>query len=302
MEAKARTFKVHRAFPVDVFVERMKREVVEACAPFTCRRAKEDCLDLPAKVKLRRSYPPSAKVLRMMESLIEDDRVVLEGGRAVVPANVLEERLRVLELTGGWIEGVPVHSDKLALLRDTIDELRENSLAPVLVWASRTPPLLASALVAAGVGPDDAQRKATAACTDASLYRPLVMSARSEGVGVIHGPTPQEEREEVQAAWRAGDLWCVVAHPGVAGAGLNWQHVKASVYYDQPLGMITRQQSEDRVHRHGLKHQALYYDLTMEDGPDEAVADAHDSQRDAELGLLSWLADKIDEISGVSDG
>lgn len=70
---------------------------------------------------------------------------------------------------------------------------------------------------------------------------------------------------------------------------MNWQHAKATVYFSQPLGTIIRQQSEDRVHRLGLKHTALYYDLVMEDGPDLAVALAHSRQASAERAMLDWL-------------
>jgi hypothetical protein len=292
MERKGRRFRLSRAYPVDVHRERMRTEVVSAIASFTCRRAKEDCLDLPPKVQMTRSTPMDGEVTDLMVGLIEHDRAVLSDGHAVVPANILEERLRVLELSGGWLEGRPVHSLKLGLLRDTLAEIDEEigPRAPRLVWAARTRPLLASALVACGEDPDVALMAGTTAADDSGEYAALVQSCRRRGVGLIHGPTPDRERDRIQQAWRAGDITTVVAHPAVAGAGLNWQHVRASVYYDQPLGTIHRQQSEDRVHRHGLAHTALYYDLVLEGGPDAAVMAAHRDQRDAERALLAWLA------------
>lgn len=302
MEGKRGSFRVSRAYAVGVNVGRVREEVMAPMAPYTARRAKEDCLDLPPKVRMLRLYDAPAEVSRLMLDLLEDDRAVLADGHAVTPANILEERLRCLELTGGWLGGRPVHHAKLDLLREVLAEVEEGSPGPLCLWASRTRELLACALAAGGVAPGEAQARASAACpSDGEVvqaeYTSCVELAARGGVGLIHGPTPEGRRESIQAAWRAGDLRAVVAHPGVAGAGLNWQHVVTTVYYSQPLGTIARQQSEDRVHRHGLRHAAVYYDLCMAAGPDLAAARAHAAQRDAELEVLAWLARTIAECS-----
>lgn len=286
MAKKGRTFKLHRAFVVDVDVRKLTREVMPIIAPFTVSRRKEDCLNLPEKVMSVRAVDMSPRVARMMADLVEEDRLVL-GSSVIVPSNVLEERLRVMELSGGFIAGVPVHSQKLELLRDLLeDELDEDPLSkPRLIWASRTKPLMAAALVAAGVAPDEALH------WDFDDYQSVLARAWKGGVGLIHGQTTEAKRVSVQAAWRAGEIHTVVAHPGVAGAGLNWQHVRVSIYYDQPLGSIARQQSEDRVHRKGLEHTAVYYDLVLRGGPDSEVLMAHREQRSVEGALLRWLVD-----------
>lgn len=292
-------FIIGRAYPVDIHTELMQREILGPMAPFTTRRKKDDCLDLPEKVYLTRYYdlPPAA--LRAMEGLLEDDRAVLESGRVVVPRNVLEERLRTLELTGGWIEGEPVHFGKLSLLRDVLAEIRDalGDGAPACVWASRSREIVACALVAAGASPEHAQQAASAAYPPGeaqavtSEYRSIIERCSRERVGILHGPTPDRDRDAIQEKWKSGSYHTVVAHPGVAGAGLNWQHVKATVYYSPPLGTIARQQSEDRVHRHRLKHTALYYDCMLAGGPDEAVVMAHRQQRDAAQAILDWMSE-----------
>lgn len=296
MSSKGKRFRVRRAYATGVKVGRVKEEVLEVAKPFTVRRSKEECLDLPPKVRLVRSYRETPDISRLMRGLIDDDRAVLESGHAVVPDNVLEERLRVLELTGGWLEGRPVHCEKLQLLADVSTDLPDG---PVLCWASRTREMAACALIMAGVAPGKAQHMASQACppdspVSAEAYSECLDRALAGGVGVISGRTPGQARDRIQDAWRSGSLRCVVAHPGVAGAGLNWQHVVSTVYYSPCLGSISRQQSEDRVHRHGLRHTAVYIDLVMESGPDQAASDAHRSQIDAELSVLKWLRDRLD--------
>ena len=295
-----RGFSMHRSYPVSIYQKKLEREILKPMAPFTCRRRKQDCLDLPPKVYMTRYVRLGKKAERMMRDLIEDDRAILDDGRAVVPDNILEEKLRTLELTGGWLAGEPVHTDKLAVLRDVFGEIDEayGERAPVVVWCSRVRELLAAAMVAAREKPAEAQRRASLAqpsesTLDGKAYQSIVRFCEKRGVGIIHGPTGTRDRDRVQELWKAGKLRSVVAHPGVAGAGLNWQHVKATVYYSPPIGTISRQQSEDRVHRKGLTHDAVYYDLVVEGGPDEAVVAAHRDQKNAATAMLNWLLGHI---------
>ena len=303
--SKSGQINLSRAIVLDVDRGKLEREFLTMVAPFSCHRTKEECLDLPEKVYLRRSVDMDRDVARLMTGLLEEDRAIMGDGHVVVPSNVLESRLRTLELAGGWLDGRPAHCLKLDLLREVLSEIE----GPTLVWCSRTRTLLGAALVAAGFTPQEALDRASRAHppaadedgearVDSREYRAIIAAARSAGVGVIHGPTKDADRDETQSAWRSGEIRTVIANPGVAGAGLNWQHVVASVYYDQPLGMILRQQSEDRVHRHGLKHTALYYDLYLSGGPDEAVAMAHSEQISTEAAMLEWLSTAIDGMTG----
>ncbi len=293
-------FNINRAYPVSVDQVKLKNEILAPMAPFTTRRAKEDCLDLPPKVFMRRQFRLPAAAERIMDDLVEEDRAVLESGTVIVPQNILVENLRTYQLCGGWLAGEPVHDGKLRLLEEVLGEIRENlgSDAPILVWARGSRELVGSALVAAGTPPREAFSKVSACYPPGesapvrALYVRSVKDAEGKGVGLIHGPTADSERDRIQDEWKAGRLRVVVAHPGVAGAGLNWQHVKASVYYSSPGGSIARNQSEDRVHRKGLEHTALYYDLTVEGGPDEAVVMAHRREINVEAALLQWLADR----------
>ena len=53
--------------------------------------------------------------------------------------------------------------------------------------------------------------------------------------------------------------------------------------------MTLRAQSEDRMHRKGRETVAMYYDLVVSGGPDEAIARAHQEQRAAAIAVLEWL-------------
>lgn len=296
-------FNLARAYPRGIETDLLSDEILKPMIPITSERRKEDCLDLPEKVYMRRSYTLPRSAERAMQDLVEDDRAVLESGHVVTVENPLVERLRTIELTGGFLDGQPLHTGKLDLLRDVLAELRDNlgDKAPILIWASRSRELLACGMVAAGVKPKMALEAAGEAyvrrddetwVVDGSKYRYCLQKVQAGSAAVIHGPTPTAERDAIQSDWRAGRIHTVAAHPGVAGAGLNWQHVRATIYFSPPLGVIARRQSEDRVHRRGLKHTALYYDLVAEGGPDEAVYQAHRDQTDAAIALLDWMRDR----------
>lgn len=280
-----------QSYPVDVHQALIDEDLLRPMAPYTVRRTTEECIDLPPMIRMRRTYRPDARVLRMMNELIEEDRTFLESGRAVTVENALVERLRTVELASGWLEDTIIHDGKVRLLDTVADEIDEvaSSSAQRLVWCSRTRELLTCALVLAGKNVSDAMSAGTIASNDNRLYRDVITSCRRRGVGIIHGRTPDRDRESIQSDWRSGRIRDVCAHPGVAGAGLNWQHVKAMIYFSQPLGIITREQSEARVQRFGLKHRLMCFDLCMERGPDLAIAEAHSQQRNTVRAILDWM-------------
>lgn len=276
-----------RAYPVSIQQALVDADILLPMAPYTVRRTTEECIDLPPIIRMRRTYKPDARVLRMMDELIEEDRTFLESGRAVLVENALTERLRTVELASGWIEDAIVHDGKVKLLVSTAKEIDEtvSPSAQRLVWASRTRELLTCALVLSGASADEAMQLGS----DQSAYRDTVDRCRRANVGIIHGRTSDRDRDRIQADWRSGAIRDVCAHPGVAGAGLNWQHVKVMIYFSQPLGTIAREQSEARVQRFGLKHRLMCFDLCMEGGPDLAIAEAHAEQRSAARAILDWM-------------
>ena len=271
-------------FPVKMDQQRLNDDVLQFTKPATCVRKKKDCLDLPDKVMVLRRFDLTGAAAEAMYGLIEEDRAVIDG-IDVVPDNELEHRLRCLELCGGWLAGMPVHAGKLQLLADLLESLGESFSPPsTIIWAARRLEVKGAALVAAGMSPDEALHAAVE-MSDADS----VSYAGRNGVGILNGMVSPAERIEINRRWVNRDYKAVVAHPQVAGAGMNWQFASATVYFGQPLGVTLRAQSEDRMHRKGRETVAMYYDLVVSGGPDEAIARAHQEQRAAAIAVLEWL-------------
>lgn len=271
-------------FPVGINQDRLNSDVLDYLKPVSCVRMKRDCLQLPDKVKVLRRFDLPERAQRMMDDLVEEDRAIVDGVD-VVPSNALVAKLRCLELTGGWLAGMPVHSGKLEALRGLLDEIDDRYDDPrVIIWASRRLEAKGAGLVAAGMAPDEALHAAVS-MSDAEA----VAYMANNRVGLLNGAVSDANRDLANTRWVAGEYTYVVAHPQVAGAGMNWQFATATVYYGQPVGSTLRVQSEDRMHRKGRSTVAMYYDLVMNDGPDEALVNAHAGQRDACIDVLDWL-------------
>jgi SNF2 family DNA or RNA helicase len=64
----------------------------------------------------------------------------------------------------------------------------------------------------------------------------------------------------------------LIANPAAAGVGLNLQgDCRTVIYYSNSFNAIDRWQSEDRVHRHGMKYAVTYFDLVCRGTPDAKI-------------------------------
>ena len=77
-----------------------------------------------------------------------------------------------------------------------------------------------------------------------------------------YGPIPQAVRYANMKSWLAGERRVFVATPGTGGTGLNLQgRCTHAIYYSNSENSIQRWQSEDRIHRIGIKQPISYIDL-----------------------------------------
>lgn len=75
--------------------------------------------------------------------------------------------------------------------------------------------------------------------------------------------TPEAMVERFQHGQKEDEKIVVVAHPGSAGMGLTLTASQMIVYYSNDFNGESRIQSEDRIHRLGMKDSALIVDLFL---------------------------------------
>lgn len=101
----------------------------------------------------------------------------------------------------------------------------------------------------------------------------------------ISGSVKQVQRREVQRLFQEGSLQYVIAQPECFKYGVKLSAANTEIYYSTPMGLETRQQSEDRVIDVEKKDSALIIDIIVNDSVDQ---DMYESLQDKESAELMW--------------
>ena len=233
-------------------------ELNEKLFNFSTRVLKQDCLDLPEKIYVRRQVPLSdeqAKVYLQMKKLA---LAKSENGQLATTESVLTQIMRLQQICCGFFqpdEGPiqPLKNNRLNELTGITDELSGKAI----IWASYT---------------HDIQKIAEA----------LTQKFGSNSVALYYGQTPQDERQEIVREFQDpnSSLRFFVGQPKTGGYGITLTAANTVIYYSNSYDLEIRLQSEDRAHRIGQKNPVTYIDLVSPDTIDEKVLGALRSKID----------------------
>ena len=233
-------------------------ELNEKLFNFSTRVLKQDCLDLPEKIYVRRQVPLSdeqAKVYLQMKKLA---LAKSENGQLATTESVLTQIMRLQQICCGFFqpdEGPiqPLKNNRLNELTGITDELSGKAI----IWASYT---------------HDIQQIAEA----------LTQKFGSTSVALYYGQTPQDERQEIVREFQDpnSSLRFFVGQPKTGGYGITLTAANTVIYYSNSYDLEIRLQSEDRAHRIGQKNPVTYIDLVSPDTIDEKVLGALRSKID----------------------
>lgn len=99
------------------------------------------------------------------------------------------------------------------------------------------------------------------------------------------------------AAWNAGEIDVLLAHPASCGYGLNLQegghHV---IWFGLTWALEEYQQANKRLHRQGQEHPVIIHHLVTKGGRDEDVMAALSQKADSQEYLLQSLKAKIQSV------
>ncbi len=273
-------------------------EVQGRIKPYCLRRLKVDCLDLPDKTYTVRAAAlddPTWKIYKQMR----DECVAFLGDHpnqevSVAPQAIVR-LLRLSQITTGFLGGIqeqptaelialselgvmPVNlteprevgREKLDVLLDYIEELLEaDPSLRLLVWCRFRTELHRAA--------------------DEVFKRFKVSVGRIEG-----GQSEVERRATVTKFQDLKDPGPMVlfGNAQAGGLGLTLHAAHRVVYMTNDYNLISRLQSEDRVHRPGQRHPVLYTDI---------VATGPEGQRTICHVVLNALRKKLDLASMTTD-
>lgn len=213
------------------------------------RILKEECLDLPPKVYLRRAFSLTDEQRRVYKDVREQATAQLEGGTWVSATQAITQLVKLQQIAAGFVTDET--GEVQALPHNRVEGLLETlaeTQGKVVIWSHWRHCL---AEVSAAV-------------------------AKEYGVGsveVIHGGISSEDRELAIEAFQspASEVRFLVANPQVAGWGVTLTAASTVVYYTNSYDLEHRLQSEDRAHRIGQTKSVTYVDLVAEGTVDERV-------------------------------
>ena len=225
-------------------------ELSDTVKNFSYRVLKEDCLDLPEKVFIKRHVtltPDQKKIYKQMK----DNALAMLNGKVTTTMTVLTQLMRLHQITCGHFTAddgstQAVESNRLNELMDILEDVD----GKVIIWANYQ----------MSVG---------------EIIQALVKKYGEESYVHYYGLTAQEDRQDFIRRFQ-NDPKCrfLVGTPQTGGYGITLTQANTVIYYSNGYDLEKRLQSEDRAHRIGQKKTVTYIDLIAEDTIDEKIVKA----------------------------
>jgi len=262
-------------------------KLLEACAPYTLRATKDECLDLPPKVYERRPFTLGKEQRQIYDQLRDQYVAELSAMESVPVVHALTRLLRLQQITSGfWPE------QKGAILC-TACEGQGCAQCDDIGYVVQTTPLRAL--------PENSRLRALeAALEEIPQNRQVIIWTRfrhdvelitkmlgPDNVAQYYGGIKNDARSESLERFRNQRARYFVGTARAGGRGLTLTEASYVIYFSHDYSYETRAQSEDRAHRIGQTHSVTYIDLVAEDTVDERLMEVVANKRD-----LAALFDK----------
>jgi SNF2 family DNA or RNA helicase len=218
---------------------------------FSFRVKKEECLDLPEKVYIRREVELTDEQVKAYNQMKELALANIEGG-FVSTVNTLTQIMRLHQIVCGHVkldDGTVVN-----LPNKRIDELLatlEEVDGKVIIWATYRHDI-----------------------EDIKFHLQTAYGMTS--VATYYGETTSDERERIVNDFQDpnSELRFFVGNPSTGGYGLTLTAASTVIYYSNSFDLEKRLQSEDRAHRIGQTKNVTYVDLIAPNTVDEKIVKA----------------------------
>ena len=225
-------------------------ELSESLKPFSYRVLKEDCLDLPDKIYMKRIITLTKKQEEVYEQMKREALAFLNGKKTTT-VNALTQLMRLQQITCGHFvadDGTTqeIDSNRLDELIDVLEEVEGKAL----IWCHWQ--------------------------KDVQIIKEALIKEYGPGSVVdYYGLTPQDQRQKNKDAFQNDSkVRFFVGTPQTGGYGLTLTAANTVIYYSNGYDLEKRIQSEDRAHRIGQKKSVTYVDILAEDTVDEKIVKA----------------------------
>jgi len=225
-------------------------ELSETVKQFSYRVLKEDCLDLPDKIFIKRHVSLTPDQKKIYEQMKKAAMAVLDG-KVTTTMTVLTQLMRLHQITCGHFiaddgSTQSVDSNRLNELMNILEETEGKAI----IWANYQ----------LSVG---------------EIIQRIIKEYGEDSYVHYYGLTPQEDRQDFIRKFQ-NDPKCrfLIGTPQTGGYGITLTQANTVIYYSNSYDLEKRLQSEDRAHRIGQKKPVTYVDLIAEDTVDEKIVKA----------------------------
>jgi SNF2 family DNA or RNA helicase len=225
-------------------------ELSDKLQGFSYRVLKEDCLDLPEKIYMKRHISLTHDQIKVYDQMKKTALATLNG-KTTSTMTVLTQLMRLQQITCGHFVAddgstQDIQSNRIKELMDVLDEIEGKAI----IWGHW-------------------QRDIK------NIIKAIVDEYGPGSVVDYYGLTPQDERQDNIRKFQ-NDPKCrfLVGTPQTGGYGITLTQANTVIYYSNGYDLEKRLQSEDRAHRIGQKKNVTYVDLICEDTVDEKIVKA----------------------------
>ena len=226
-------------------------ELADILKGFSYRVLKEDCLDLPDKVYIKREVELSKEQKEAYSTMKSAALASLKGKMATAP-HVLTQLMRLHQITCGHLKN---DDDSITEIKNnrinSLLELLEEMEGKVIIWANYVYDI----------------KKIVKAVSKKYGEDSIV-----QYYGAVESDVRQKNIEKFQDPESKARFF--VGNPQTGGYGITLTAANNMIYYSNGYDLEKRLQSEDRAHRIGQKKSVTYVDLVAPKTVDEKIRKA----------------------------
>ena len=216
---------------------------------FSYRVLKEECLDLPEKVFMKRLIELTPEQKKVYAQMKEMALAMLDSGEMMTSVNVMTQLMRLHQITCGHFkadDGTIKHLKNNRI--NSLMELLDETDGKVIIWANYVEDI--KNIV-------ESLKKAYGEASTVEYHGSVDSTLRQDNIALFqqkNGPTRY-----------------FVGNAQTGGYGITLTAANTVVYYSNSYDLEKRLQSEDRAHRIGQTGSVTYVDFISEGTIDEKI-------------------------------
>jgi len=226
-------------------------ELADKLKGFSYRVLKDDCLDLPDKVYIRREVDLTDEQSKAYSTMKSAALALLKGKMATAP-HVLTQIMRLHQITCGHLRNddgtiTEIKNNRLKELVNLLEEVE----GKVIIWANYVYDI-------------------------ENIVKVISDEFGEDSIVQYYGAIPAEQRQENIKKFQDPDSKArfFIGNPQTGGYGITLTCANTVVYYSNGYDLEKRLQSEDRAHRIGQTKSVTYVDFIAPKTVDEKIVKA----------------------------